>query len=303
MSNLNKHTDPEVQSEIDDMLLRIEAIRKEKKSPIVGTILDRFTAQARAFCPGIFHEQDPGNPAHRIADLIGGWPYTSELHPWPMTYGGDLAMQPIVQLRLSKVGQLFGVPAIGDGLLQVWGPGFTDFETVLQNLREPFLTRVIPAHELGTPPDQEPPVGVRWLDGQFRPKFEGVQFLMNPSEDCVFRLAPLVDWQPTRPMYGTFPHLFNVLTLDEQDQMGGSDDYWPIAEEIDEKLSSSSLSMHQHSVYLGGLGGAAGGAEDPSFDQDLLISLCDGDGFHFAITLEVKRNSQLEYKPVFKIRS
>lgn len=297
-----QHIDPNVQSAIDEMHLRINAIRKAKDDPIVDTILDRYAAGARPFCPGVFDAQDIANPAHRVVDLIGGWPYTSEEYPWPKTYGGPLWMQPLVQLRLAKVGQLFGAE-IGDGLLQIWGPAFTDVDSVLEQLSEPFLTRIIPAQALKTSPSDFVPDSVVWDNGQFKSRNPDIQFLMNPSEDCEFLTNAVVDWQAARPMFGTFCHLYDVLTLDEQDDMGGSDEYWPIAEELDELLSSSPLSMAQHAVYLGGLGGAAGGSEDPSFGKSLLLRLHDGNGFHFAITLKVNKSQQLEYLPVFRIRS
>ena len=303
MKTQMKHKDPKIQRAIKDMLYRIDSIRLEKTNPFVNLILDRFVSGVRQFSPGVFLTQDPQNIEHRLSDLIGGWPYVNVRHPWPLTYGTKYSMQPIVQLRLSTVGHLFGVPAIGNGLLQVWGPAFKNFDDVVKNLNNVFLLRIIPMDELSLPASDICPDDLFWDGSHFRPRDKLVEFLMNPSDSCVFSEKSLVVWQFVRPMFGIFCHLFSYLNLDEQDQMGGSDVYWPIAEEIAERTSSSVLSMSHHTVYLGGLGGAAGGSEDPSFGKNLLLTLSDGNGFHFAITLNVNKNNELEYTPVFRIRS
>jgi hypothetical protein len=132
---LEKYADPKVRSDIEQIFLRMAQIRKERDSLIVGALLDGLCSGARNFCPGVFRSQDPGDPAQRISDMIGGWPYVSESYPWPMTYSGDLPMQPIVQLQCSKVIGLLGWPMVEGALFQVWGPAFRDFKVVLDNLR------------------------------------------------------------------------------------------------------------------------------------------------------------------------
>lgn len=303
MKTQMKHKDPQIQRSIKDMLLRIDSIRLERADKFVNLILDRFVSGVRNFSPGVFSIQDPKNKEHRLSDLLGGWPYVNDSHPWPLTRNANISMQPIVQLQLSTVGHLFSVPAIGNGLLQVWGPAFRNFDDVLKNLNNAFLLRIIPSQDLSEPAADNHPDDLFWDGFHFRPRDKQVEFLMNPSDLCVFSEKSLVVWQSVRPMFGVFCHLYNYLNLDEQDQMGGSDEYWPIAEEIAERTASSALSMAQHTVYLGGLGGAAGGSEDPSFGKDLLITLADGSGFHFAITLKINKNNELEYVPVFRIRS
>lgn len=303
MKNQMKHKDPKIQRAIKDMLSRIDLIRLERADPFINLILDRFVSGVRQFSPGVFLIQDPKNIEHRLSDLLGGWPYVNDSNPWPLTRDANFPMQPIVQLRLSTVGNLFSVPAIGDGLLQVWGPAFRNFDDVLSDLNNVFLLRIIPSEELSAPASNICPDDLFWDGSHFRPRDKNVEFLMNPSDSCDFSEKSLAVWQCVRPMFGVFCHLYNYLDLDEQDQMGGSDEYWPIAEEIADKTSSSVLSMAQHTVYLGGLGGAAGGSEDPSFGKDLLLTLADGNGFHFAITLNVNKDNQLEYTPVFRIRS
>jgi len=296
------HPDVQIQVAIDEMHSRLEKIRLESGNPYVDLILERYAAGARAFCPGAFFAQDLNNRQNRLRDLIGGWPYTSDSHPWPKMDEDGLFMQPLIQIELTRAGNLLGIN-LGGGLLQVWGAAFRDFGEVLKRFKGPFLTRIIPMDDLSTPPSDFVPDIFSWNDGQFQLSTTGIEVLMIPSENCEFRTTPLVEWKTARPMFGTYWHLYNSLTLEEEDAMGGSDEYYPIATEIDDKLADSPLSMHQHSIYLGGLGGAAGGNEDPSFDVPLLIRLNDGGGFHFAVKLNADRQQKMNFEPVYRVRS
>lgn len=53
----------------------------------------------------------------RLANMVGGWPYTSQKHPWPMH--GDRPFPPFLQLNLKDISALSN-KNLGDGLLQIW---------------------------------------------------------------------------------------------------------------------------------------------------------------------------------------
>jgi hypothetical protein len=56
----------------------------------------------------------------RRGSMIGGFPWTSELFPWPEGKGG--AMSPLIQLNLERL-DLSGLGAFPPVLLQIWGDG------------------------------------------------------------------------------------------------------------------------------------------------------------------------------------
>jgi ankyrin repeat protein len=53
----------------------------------------------------------------RLANMVGGWPYTSQKYPWPMQ--GNSPFPPFLQLSLKEISILSNTN-LGDGFLQIW---------------------------------------------------------------------------------------------------------------------------------------------------------------------------------------
>jgi len=288
--------------QVQAMLDAISSIKTEHASPEAHKVLDFFVHGAKTFAPAKFLAQDQFNPEHRMADLVGGIPFTSDAFSWPVTPGSGLHMQPIVQINLETAGQHLNLD-LGVGLLQVWAFVFQTADELSDNLDDPFLLRIIPLNALQDPLNAFIPDFRPWTCSEDDPNFGTAGCLMQPSYDEDFKNQPMLKWETARPMFGGFHHLYGVLSSNEAKALGGDDDYALLAEDWASQLDFSEISIGWHSVYLGGLGGQAGGPEDPTFHENLLIRIADGNGFHFGIGFSHNRQGKPVFEPVFRIRA
>jgi hypothetical protein len=84
------------------------------------SILAEYLKLSRRYYTPLYFPQDLDKEDDRFCDLIGGFPFTSVDFPWPIDPKTGDYLQPIVQLSLSKVGELLR-KNLGRGLIQVWG--------------------------------------------------------------------------------------------------------------------------------------------------------------------------------------
>lgn len=289
-------------AQVQALLDEIASIKADHASPEAHKVLDVFVQGAKTFIPAQFLAQDALNPEHRMADLVGGIPFTSDAFPWPVTPGSGLHMQPIVQINLEFAGQSLKLD-LGVGLLQVWASVFPTADELSDNLDDPFVLRIIPLDALQEPLNAFIPDFRPWTYPEDDPNFGTAGCLMQPSDDEDFKNQPMLKWDSARPMFGGFHHLYGVLSSSEAKALGGDDDYAQLAEDWASQLDFSEISIGWHSIYLGGLGGQAGGPEDPTFHENLLIRIADGNGFHFGIGLSHDRQGKPVFEPLFRIRA
>lgn len=294
--------DSPVREELREILDAIDSIRSENDSPIVNRILDAFTDGQKTFVPAEFLAQDPHNPEHRLADLAGGFPFTNEAYPWPVTVNSGLEMQPLFQLNLENASVRLGVE-LGSGLLQAWAHVYKTAEELSENLDQPFFIRIVPDTEISSDPTWYIPDFQPWELSDTDPALFTSGCLMRPADSAEFKTRPRLKWLSPRPMFGSFHHIFSILSIDESKILGGEDEYANLAEEMASRLDFPEISIGWHSIYLGGLGGQAGGPEDPTFNNDLLIRIYDGNGFHFGICLSPDHQDNTMFNPVFRILS
>lgn len=110
-------------AQVQALLDVVSSIKAEHVSPEAHKVLDTFVQRATTFAPAQSLVKDALNSEHRMADLVGGIPFTSDAFPWPATPGSWLNMQPIVQINLETAGQCLKLD-LGAGLLQVWAFAF-----------------------------------------------------------------------------------------------------------------------------------------------------------------------------------
>jgi hypothetical protein len=102
-----------MRDEINNAVKRIEY-------PEVKEALQIYSKEGRPFALPSFKVQERSSIKQRTADLLGGFPFTSDAYPWPVGGKDGLHMQPIIQINLEKAGQLLNFN-FGEGLLQLWG--------------------------------------------------------------------------------------------------------------------------------------------------------------------------------------
>lgn len=105
------------------------------------------------------------NEMNRLANMVGGWPYTSKKYPWPML--GDRPSPPFLQLNLKDISILSKI-ALGDGLLQIWAT------------HDSSLVRVIDHADLLNPPAEEYfETGILKI-GEEDSRFDSIEFDQMP---------------------------------------------------------------------------------------------------------------------------
>lgn len=222
--------------EIDSQLILlneiVEKIQDEEKNPWINKILDRYMVSSRPYCPASFSAQDSSDMNQRFHDMVGGIPFTNAEYPWPETPQSQMHMQPLVQLNLSNAGEALGLD-VGEGLLQVWGGVYNTWDDC--DFRDPLLLRVIPSDQLHGSPSDFIPTEQPWLNKRL--VGNAPVFFMDLQEDHPAFGLPLIRWKAVRPMFGNFHHLYNLLTSDEIEEMGGT------SSRLDERIA---FVLHLH---------------------------------------------------------
>ena len=276
-------------------LLLMSEFAESKASPFISKLVDQFAKVTRTFSCPTYLPQNTGNPAERTDDMVGGCPYTSDSYPWPKTPGSELPMQPIVQLNLAGVGKILGVD-LGSDLLQVWGPVAPTVDELSVDIQS-FLLRLIPQDARYAPPSEYFP--------DWRSTGKGnTAFHMQPDHDDPVAKKPRLHWGQPLPMFGSRQHFLQMAWSNypvEREEMG-SDELIDLAQELIDVLDDSPLSNGSNSDYIGGFGGQRGGEFDPSYAENLLFRLNDGNGFIFAIHWSVSKKQGLTFEPAFTLQ-
>ncbi len=142
------------------MRAEIEKAIRDVEYPEVAEALRVFAGEGKPFALPKLKPQDRSSKKQRIADLLGGMPFTSDAYPWPTGGADALHMQPVVQIDLKNAGQLLGFD-FGDGLLQLWSLvgkskeslNVVDMAFDVENYSG-LLLRVIPPHETSKAPSE-----------------------------------------------------------------------------------------------------------------------------------------------------
>lgn len=171
----------------------LEKLISSCQSEVMRSYLIQYMRAARPYYIAKRQDQITAAPNGRKCDLIGGFPFTSQSHPWPYDEDYDEYLQPIVQLNLEKTGRLLNED-LGSGILQVWG------YSVAKHRYLRFFTRVIDKISLRSLPDQMAPQKVA----------SAIEF---PSE---WVAKPKLLWRGAGRMFrGTFEHLNCTESADE----------------------------------------------------------------------------------------
>lgn len=251
----------------DGALKELESMSYDGLDDDVKQKVSNFLDCAKPFAIPIFSLQDRSVEAQRLGNLIGGYPYTSDEYPWPLTDGSGLPMQPLFQLDLLDVGCVLGVD-LGSGLLQVWARVDCDRAASLGHAIDSdsqILIRNLSLEDIKRPLTNKYPDISPWELQDCHEYEDGPQPLFSDLPDKA-RAGSVIRWLSMGSMW---PHPFH-LELDS-----GFDDY-RLRENIMRDLESYiNLPTSSPEIYLGGHGGQAGGWEDPTMlesrSEDFLV--------------------------------
>lgn len=279
------------------MLHLLSEFSKSKNSIFICKLIERFSAVSRTFSCPIYLHQDLTAPCQRIDDMVGGFPYTSDLFPWPQSRDTDLPMQPIVQINLESIGKILGIE-LGTETLQVWGPVALNVGELPSDIGS-FLLRLIPRDALSVSPSDYLP---DWRStGSSKEK---TVFHMELDADEPAASNPRVQWGQPLQMFGSQQHFLELgwSKFSKESEDFGSDEFFDLSDELMNCIDDSPLSNRNNADYIGGFGGQSGGEYDPSYGENLLFRFNDGNGFVFAIKWDISAVQGLKFESAFTLR-
>lgn len=208
----------------------LNAFADEKNSEALKRIITKYASHTKTFCAPSHHKQDLNKPEQRLDDMLGGFPFTSETHPWPICKKSGLFMQPLIQLNLEKAGQLLGVD-LETGVIQVWAPVANSVQDLSVDIDD-FYMRIIPVN------DMRAPMTSQQQNWRLNPKDKTpTAYHFMPSEDDIIANHPRVSWDMPAQMFGSQYHLTSIA----HDELGQDcdDEFLEVIEELFEALDAS----------------------------------------------------------------
>jgi hypothetical protein len=277
---LNEIGSPQIREKVnaqffeDDFKKQAHRLSTEHPDPVFREAFGNYTKKTRPCAYPRFMPQDRSNLAHRTHDMLGGFPYTSEEFPWPVSAEGH-HMQPVVQINLKEAGTLLEED-IGSGLLQIWGKIFPDAKSRLDfvienysqciNLRNSingiFLMRIIPLDRTLTSPSNVYPEISPWLPSTPGPNCEStltsvIKHSLNQIEN------PLIRWERMAPMLSSIEEedvennttvFLEDLAPESYETTGGPDQLRDFYEIVKSTFNTPNTFRR---IYLGGLSPAS----------------------------------------------
>lgn len=260
--------DPEARDRETETVIR-ETYSDEAQEDEDKAFIEKYIETRLPFFVPRFEAQDVANPAHRLATLVGGFPFTSEKFPWPRDAAGR-HKQPIVQLDLTQAGKVLQVD-LGRGLLQVWANqiegGWPFGKGWPWNKDDAnFEVRVIPESSLGDPLDQDDPKDAPWLKsmeqlekGKWKP--EG----SIAEHPCLMIHSGSRLLQPRISAWVHFGSM-HIPRYDDSADMRGSTTFefsdFFFSEFPTESIPNPDSGFIPNACYLGGYGGGHGGQNE-----------------------------------------
>jgi predicted DNA-binding WGR domain protein len=249
---------------------RIDQIISEDESSSVREALENYSKESLPYALPGFFPQDRKRSDQRRTDMIGGYPYTSAIHPWPHWNEDGLPMQPIAQIDLGRAGELLGAD-FGSGLAQVWTRvtrSVDEFDAiqipVCGEFEKGILLRIIPEIDLLNEPIDDFPDFAPWATQQLSAiDAERPGLLFVPLPEMV--ATPIIRWKKVGQMfYYVDMNIPMESFLEENDPNEESEDSSELSLRFRETANSVFAGpMTNGSLFLGGTGGASG-ADDPA---------------------------------------
>lgn len=264
----------------------LNQLQRDAPQEGLGYGLSRYMLDRRPFALAAQSAQDLKKPISRLSDIVCGVPFTSEKQPWPRDDESGLWMQPIVQLNLATLKEVFQVDW-GAGILQVWGHVLRDVKT--SSLTEhPMMLRLLPASDIEEPLESLIP---NW-------RSEGDTKFFSFFDESSYVGQEVFQWYRAGDMYGTRQQLLEFC-YDKVDDFGDEEFEW--LDRVMEALSESPLCGENNSDYLGGWGGRYG-EQDASYGDGLVLRISDGDGAVVAIHRQSRKSDENNFIVSYSLR-
>jgi hypothetical protein len=201
--------------------------------------LNAYAQISLIYCMPTRMVQDRKNAKQRLDDMVGGFPFTCELFPWPKDGDSGKVMQPIFQVNLKNASELLQFD-FGSGLLQVWG-------TVPSS--KPLFLRVIPEDNLSDTVSNYFPENPDWERTSTRDdSLDEKRTYLCDFPDAILK-KPRINWKYAGRMFQAVDDYMPVDFPDDED-------FESAAEYIDG--IKQSLTVAYRGNYLGGFGGCLG---------------------------------------------
>lgn len=260
----------------------ISKILRDIEYAEVKEALEVFSAEGRPFALPSFKQQDRTSTKQRVADLLGGFPYTNEAYPWPVGGPDALHMQPIIQINLEKAGKLLNFD-FGSGLLQLWGIVGKDKESFdsIQLAFDPNKTkgifaRVVPIEDIKQKPSDFFPEFAPWLRVSSSDSDRSGHLFIDPSQQMA--LGSTIAWRVSKYfMYPKPCHDFHDVAklVPNPSEISEGVDGMDLFDEFRAAVNGFLKTPHDGGVcYLGGVRGYdAGRYSDPAQGYPILLAL------------------------------
>lgn len=254
------------------MRKEIKKALKDIEYPEVKEALQIYEKEGRPFALPSFKPQDRSSAKQRTADLLGGFPFTSDAYPWPTGGADGLHMQPIIQVNLEQAGKLLNFE-FGNGLLQVWGLVGKDkasFDIVDLAFDSDFskgvLLRVIPIEETIDKPSDFFPSFSPWLDRSDLGSGPSGHLFIEPSKPMSD--GSLISWKISSDFMYPLPlyemHNVNKLVPDPTEKTEDVDS-WDLFDELKAGISALLKTPGDGGDYC--IGGVRGYGEGRDADR------------------------------------
>jgi|CXWL01.1.fsa_nt_gi hypothetical protein len=284
------------------MRAEIEKAAKEVTYPEVVEALQVYEKEGKPFAAPSFKLQDRNSRKQRTSDLLGGFPFTSELYPWPLGGADSLHMQPVVQINLEKASRTLGFD-FGEGLLQVWsviGSSKNSLNVIDTAFSSDYsvgiFTRVIPLKETEKTPTDFYPQLAPWERLAEAERDSSAVLFINPSE--AMAQGSVIKWKLSRELMYPIPHysIHDIETLvPEPAERSEEIDPTDLFDEFTAAVSYCLKTPNAyHDCYLGGVRSYGEGREfDPAQEFALLLNI--GGEINLSVIFDDKNFLKPEY--------
>lgn len=284
------------QRSYESALMCLDSIQEEGFDEGKRAKLRKFLESHRAFAIPKYHPQDRSSESHRRGSLLGGFPFTSKKHPWPLTDGGGLPMQPVIQIDLVDAAPILGL-SLGTGLLQIWGRVDSNRDQAMDQTKDWYnsqvLMRLIPTEDLGDDLDYDCPYVTYCETSEFELEADAPQPIF-PDVPDEMKVGSVIRWIGVGCMWQ------HPLKLDFESD---TDDY-DLTESVFNELDSFiTLPTNAPKLYLGGYGGQSGGWDDPTINDDntpMFFRGSFGSGMNFGVMVDFSKKDSPRFKWVLK---
>lgn len=296
MNNITKNIP--TPSELHQQVLSLmNKFAKDKGVEFISDLVYQYASSTRLFSYPEFHELDRNDMSQRREDMIGGLLYTNSKFPWPIMPSNGLYMQPIFQMNLENASSILSVD-LGNGILQGWGPVAPNIHDLSVNSRD-FIIRHIAQDDLSNAITPESPDWKVLKDGK-----SIIYHHMEISDNHPAFGKPRIKWGVPLKMFGSRQQFIETARRNFENELEdfGDDEFMDLADEFMDAISCSPLIGGYGANYMGGFGGQTAGESDPSYGENLLLRVCDREGFFFAVHWAREGNGGVRFKANFTLR-